>query len=192
MTQSYAQDNEDLLMDKFLVDLGKKDISYVDIGAGDPIIINNTYYFYQKGFHGVLVDPLPWNCKLIREKRPRDILIEGVIYDGAESEVYVRVKGRHGGGSRIVSTKPPEHKRQVTASACNINDVLDYFRKIPDLVSIDAEGYDLTILKSMNLKKRRIPIICVETEHDQNIVPFMTSNDYKIVAKTRSNTIFMQ
>lgn len=187
---SYAQDNEDLLVDKFLTDLNKKDISYVDIGAGDPIIINNTYHFYQKGFHGILIDPLPWNCQLIKEKRPRDILMEGVIHDGDESEIYVRVRGRHGGGSRIVSEKPPENKRQVKAKTYRINDILDYLRKTPDFISIDAEGFDLRIIKSMDLKRYKVPVFCVETEHDASITPHMISYGYKVAAKTRSNTIF--
>ena len=188
----YSQDNEDILLNTLLISLGRRtNVTYIDIGAGDPVIINNTFYFYQKGEGcGVLIDPLPWNHQKIREKRPRDVLLEGVVCDGKEKEVFIRVRGRHGGGSRIVSEKPPENKRQALAKTYRINDVLAYFRRTPDFISIDAEGFDLRILKDLDFKTYQIPLFCIETEHDKNIVPFMYYWNYEVMATTRSNTIF--
>jgi len=185
---TYSQDREDLILDGLLK--GKSSITYLDIGAGDPQIINNTFFFYQKGCSGVLVDPLPWNCQEIKKKRPRDMLLEGVVYNGPEKEVWIRVRGRHGGGSRIVKERPPEDKRQVLAKVFEINDILIYLRKVPDFISIDAEGHDLQILKSLDFNKSKVPLFCVETEHDKEIVPFLKSKGYEVAATTRSNTIF--
>ncbi|MCL1902757.1 MAG: hypothetical protein FWG18_03995, partial [Alphaproteobacteria bacterium] len=33
--------------------------NYVEIGSNDPVTANNTYYFYNRGGNGVLVDPNP-------------------------------------------------------------------------------------------------------------------------------------
>jgi hypothetical protein len=43
--ENYSDFNEDILIYEIL---GNNDISYIDIGAGHPIIGRNTYYFYKK------------------------------------------------------------------------------------------------------------------------------------------------
>src|SRR5205807_9499423 len=46
----------------------------------------------------------------------------------------------------------------------NINGVIwEYFRKAPDFISVDTEGLDLKILKSLDFNRFRPPIVCAET-----------------------------
>src|SRR5947209_3939954 len=59
-TLSYAQQGEDLVVQNILAMVGVKGpITYVDIGAYDPIFSSNSYAFYLAGGHGVLVEPNP-------------------------------------------------------------------------------------------------------------------------------------
>ena len=43
---SFAQEGEDIIMDQMVAYFGIDHPSYLDIGAHDPIIYNNTFLFY--------------------------------------------------------------------------------------------------------------------------------------------------
>jgi hypothetical protein len=67
-------------------------------------------------------------------------------------------------------------------------------------VSIDVEGLDFEVLSTLNLKKYRPPIICVETLQysetreevkDTRIAQLMFDNDYFVYGDTYINTIFV-
>src|SRR5262249_29835011 len=55
--ESYSQAGEDLIVRFFFYHQRISNITYLDIGANEPIQLNNTYYFYRRGFRGVLVEP---------------------------------------------------------------------------------------------------------------------------------------
>lgn len=46
---------------------------YVDIGANDPFTCSVTNYFYQEGWIGINVEPIPEKYKLLVSNRPNDI-----------------------------------------------------------------------------------------------------------------------
>jgi len=76
----YAQCGEDDHYHKY-IDLDKIDGKYIDIGAGYPIEISNTFMLYEKGWSGLCIEP----CKLYHPgwpvNRPRDIYITDLILD---------------------------------------------------------------------------------------------------------------
>lgn len=49
---------------------------FVDIGAHHPLRFSNTYKFYQNGWRGINVDPLPGIKKAFDKVRSRDINLE--------------------------------------------------------------------------------------------------------------------
>ena len=82
----------------------------------------------------------------------------------------------------------------------NINTIFrDYCSTIPDLLSIDVEGLDFEILKSIDYEKYQPKVICAETllyddkqkgYKNPEISQFLQSKNYSIYADTRVNTIF--
>ncbi|MHB1316315.1 MAG: FkbM family methyltransferase, partial [Minisyncoccota bacterium] len=67
----------------------------------------------------------------------------------------------------------------------------------PDILLIDTEGLDFTILKSIDWSGSLPKIICVETmSHSENknidILKFMEEKNYIIYADTYINTIFVR
>ena len=76
---SFAQSSEDIIAGFLLGYLGIQDVSYLDIGAYDPILINNTYYFYKKRHRGILVDPNVTMCKKLESIRPEDTTLTAGI-----------------------------------------------------------------------------------------------------------------
>src|SRR5882762_7743018 len=49
-------------------------IRYCDIGANHPRTLNNTFALYARGASGVLIEPDPDQCALLRKDRPRDVV----------------------------------------------------------------------------------------------------------------------
>lgn len=69
----------------------------------------------------------------------------------------------------------------------------------PNLISIDVEGLDLQILKTLNFEKYRPEVFCIETlQHSKNytetknqdLISFLETQDYFVYADTYINTIF--
>ena len=51
---------------------------YVDVGAGHPIADNVSFWFYERGWQGIVVEPLEL-AALYERLRPRDIVVRGLI-----------------------------------------------------------------------------------------------------------------
>jgi hypothetical protein len=171
--QSFAQCGEDLIVAFILGYLGVSDVSYLDIGAYDPVEINNTYYFYRKGFHGVLVEPNPVMCEKLRSVRPDDTtLTAGIgVTDVREADFYMMSDPSW----NTFSKEEAEHQQKVTAGKIyiekvtkmpllDINRVMsEHFGGAPTFVSIDAEGMHLDLLQAIDYQRHRPLVICVET-----------------------------
>jgi len=204
---SYAQQGED----KIIADVFEKLVriehpTYIDIGAHHPIVNNNTYLFYTRGSHGVLVEPNPDFTELLKKTRPRDVVLDvGIGAFGEEKEVDYYVMWE---GDGQLNTFSPEaakehHVRKVIKrKLVDVNKVLEqYFPDAgngpgPDLFSVDTEGFDLTILKSLDFARFRPRVICAETvadggEMEHEIIDLMKSKNYDVRGGTWVNTVFV-
>ncbi|MEQ3657278.1 MAG: FkbM family methyltransferase [Dokdonia sp.] len=204
---SYAQEGEDLLLQRIFE--GRSNGFYIDVGAHHPFRFSNTFLLYQQGWRGINIDAMPGSMKLFNEHRPEDINLEiGVSATGKEllyymfnepalnsfskEEAYSKVKK---GVYEIESTKTIPTKRLEDIIKEHLHDE----RKI-DLLSIDAEGYDLEVLHSLNLEKSQPSIIVIEEtgnksihqiQSESSIYTYLTSNNYRFIAKT-FNSLFFQ
>ena len=82
----------------------------------------------------------------------------------------------------------------------NINDIIhSNFKNPPDLISIDVEGLDFEILKSLDFSKNAPKVLVIETlrfgetsramKHEE-MIDFVCKNGYFVYADTHVNTIF--
>ena len=68
---SFAQAGEDRILEFLFSTMGIRHITYLDIGANDPVFCNNTYLFYTRKSKGILVEPDPvFNSVLKRARGP--------------------------------------------------------------------------------------------------------------------------
>jgi FkbM family methyltransferase len=204
---SYAQSGEDLIASFIFSYLGIKDVTYLDVGAFDPVSINNTYYFYRKGFRGVLVEPNLTMCERLRAVRPMDTTLNAGIGVTAvrEADYYIMSEPSW----NTFSKEEADHMTRSTNGTIkvtkvvkmpllDINDVIGkHFKAAPTFVSIDAEGWNMLILKSIDYRRFRPKVICVETlvtatKRSATDVPaFMTSQGYVARGGSFVNTIFV-
>ncbi|MGH7685724.1 MAG: FkbM family methyltransferase [Candidatus Dormibacteria bacterium] len=76
---SYAQNREDVLLARALA--GTEVGIYIDAGAYDPTIDSVTRHFYDRGWHGINIEPQPAYAAKLREARPRDINLQVALSD---------------------------------------------------------------------------------------------------------------
>ena len=70
---SFAQDKEDLILAEILKDVKKG--FYIDVGANDPELFSVTKLFYDMGWKGINIEPLPDMYYKLCCARSRDITL---------------------------------------------------------------------------------------------------------------------
>jgi FkbM family methyltransferase len=181
--------------------------TYVDIGAHEPVIGNNTFWFYRAGGDGVLIEPNPVYAQKLRAARPRDTVLDvGIGVSDVEEADYFVLDGD--GQLNTFSKKQADtmvavhHKKIVKTmkrKLVKLSEVLEanFKRGSPHVISIDAEGMDLDILKSIDWKRWRPMLVCAETADpetgkvEREIVDFMASQGYTARGGSYINTIFL-
>ncbi len=209
---SYAQFGEDILVDYiFQHILHKKRITYMDIGTNDPVHGNNTYLFYLKGNSGVCIEPDPYLHKKILSKRTKDVVLNAGIGFGNEREGILYTFPHPYTGWNTFSKEEALKRHDESGigfSESNkipfleVNEVLQkYYDPCPDFISVDVEGLDLEILKTIDFNRFQPYIFCVETisfsvdnkgYKNSGIIDFLLSKGYIVYADTYVNTIFIR
>ena len=77
MDLSYTQNLEDYHLS--LAFAGQTTGKYIDIGAGHPIADNVSFWFYERGWQGIVVEPQSELAALYERLRPRDITVRGLV-----------------------------------------------------------------------------------------------------------------
>jgi FkbM family methyltransferase len=166
---SYAQNFEDVLLNRVFggVDYG----FYVDIGASHPSVDSVTKTFYDRGWSGINVEPGDIFAELAAA-RPRDVNLRMAVYDHAgdldfaqQPEGYAglsRVQEAGAGGISAPSGVPEVQMRRV---ACDtLGSILQTHaqRRPISFLKIDAEGSELTIIRSTDWRAIRPTVLVIE------------------------------
>src|SRR5580658_10158701 len=77
MDLSYTQNLEDYHLS--LAFAGQTSGTYIDVGAGHPIADNVSFWFYERGWQGVVVEPQDELTALYPRLRPRDVVVRGLV-----------------------------------------------------------------------------------------------------------------
>jgi FkbM family methyltransferase len=211
--KSYSQCGEDIILDYLIDALKIKNLRYLDIGANDPIIFNNTYLFYCKGYRGVCIEPDPISFHHLQKIRKEDKCFN--IGIGIDKEIkYAKFFMMT---SSTLNTFSEERANNYVKSECYgkqtiervanvklvpINEILrSCFNPWPNLVSLDVEGLEFSILKTIDFTEFRPELFCIETafyagnkslHKTEDIIRFMESNGYYLYADTFINSIFVE
>lgn len=202
---SFAKDGEDIIIEGVLASMGIQKPTYLDIGAHHPVFANNTYLFYRHGGRGVILEPNKNLCRLIQKQRPRDVCLNagaGGTDDSLPFYAFSQdtrstfskeqaLEWERGSGQKPVISEIP---------LFSLNTILERnFDSVPDVISIDAEGYDLEILNNFSFNSRP-KVFCVETaipgegntlSRNKDIYDIFKKHGYTTFAETPANTIFI-
>ena len=164
---SYSQNAEDVLLWRALGHV--KHGFYIDVGANDPEEHSVTKAFYDAGWRGISIEPLPSFHQAFLEQRPRDVNLaiaagsangELTLYDTpqvrgwASPEQSVAELHRSEGHEVVELTVPV----RTLASVCeeHVQGRQIHFLKI------DVEGFEGEVLKGMDFARWRPWVLVIE------------------------------
>jgi len=165
----YAQYHEDLILAALLRDVDKG--FYVDVGANHEEYHSVTKYFYDRGWSGINIEPIPRLIAEISKKRPRDINL-GVGISAKAGTLEFREYPEHDGLSTLSdASKADPTKLDLPHQDYKIKtDTLAHIlasQKVThiDFLKIDVEGYEDEVLRSNDWQVYRPTVICIEANH---------------------------
>jgi FkbM family methyltransferase len=163
---SYAQNSEDVLLWRALGHV--KDGFYIDVGASDPVEHSVTKAFYDAGWHGINLEPLPAHAAAFAEQRPRDLNLaiaagsqqgELTLYDvpavrGWASPKQSVAESHRAEGHQVAELKVPV---RTLASVCE-----EHVQGEIHFLKIDVEGFEGEVLQGMDFGRWRPWVLVIE------------------------------
>lgn len=179
---------------------------FIDIGAHNGILLSNTYFFeQQRNWRGICIEPLPEIYKELCQRRTCHC-VRGCIAPFNGTATLLQVVGYSEMLSGLLNNYDQKHlqriqreirerggkTQQIEVACFKLNDLLEnhQFYHV-DYVSIDTEGGELEILKSIDFDRFIIDVIDVENNYnDPRINNFLVSKGYKFVTRLVCDEIY--
>jgi FkbM family methyltransferase len=165
-----GQYGQDILIDRLLG--GKRQGFFVELGAYDPIELSNTFFLERnRDWTGLLVEAQPDRKDLLVRSRPNSIVESCAISDQEKEITFTLAEAISG----IDDAMTPQHARRISAEfspasvrlkTVTLQSLFDKHRITHvDYFSLDVEGAELQVLKSIDFSKVRIELLTVEIDY---------------------------
>ena len=141
---------------------------YIDVGANDPVEHSVTKAFYDKGWSGINIEPLPVFRKPLLAQRPRDVNLT-IAAGAAEGEITLFdvpavngwatsdpqvAKAHREEGFELVEISVP---MRTLASVCE-----EHVSGDIHFLKVDVEGFEAEVLRGMDFARWRPWVVMVE------------------------------
>jgi FkbM family methyltransferase len=192
MTNRYFAAHE---VDKYVESLFPKDYKgyFLDIGAHNGIDINNTYYFEKQGWDGICFEPIPEVFAQLKQNRICKS-VQKAISDKEGISQFFKIKGYSEMLSGLVDHYNQDHIARINKEIEQQNQEFEYIdvvcstfdREVSetniDILSLDTEGSELSILKSIDFSKYNIKIMIIEYNyHNPELLQLLNDNNFEIL-----------
>ena len=163
---SYAQNFEDVLLWRALGHI--KNGFYIDVGANDPVDHSVTKAFYDAGWSGINIEPLPAFHQQFEQQRPRDInlaiaagasdgsltLFDVPSVNGWASPDRAVADAHRAGGFEVAELTVPV---RTLAGVC-----ANYVKGDIHFLKVDVEGFEGEVLRGMDFERWRPWVLVIE------------------------------
>jgi FkbM family methyltransferase len=134
---------------------------YIDIGAHHPFMLSNTWYFYQRGWRGINIDPAPGIADEFTRYRPRDVNLQ-IAIAAEDGEAILYANGRSVHNLLVPSAELAERYLVQTMRLASLLDRYLVPKQEINILSVDVEGLDLEVLRSSDWTRYRPEMVVVE------------------------------
>jgi FkbM family methyltransferase len=179
---------------------------FVDIGANDGLVVSNTAFMeLNLSWNGICVEPHPEAYTRLDKNRNCKKYNCCVSNNDIELD-FIAVSGYAEMLSGIKSEYDPKHLERINSEVAkhggSINTVKIQSRRLDsileenkitkiDYLSIDTEGSELSVLKSIDLDKYYVRVISAENNgYDNSVREYLTNKGYTFVAKVCADEIY--
>jgi FkbM family methyltransferase len=196
---SYAQNREDLILEGYFPEV--TDGFYVDVGANHPLKHSVTKLFYQKGWHGINLEPNGSLWDMLQFDRTRDSNLNLGVSDKSGTLSFTEY-ANHG-----LSTFSDEMREAFAHESSVFTDTYRQYdvpvrtlaqifadQKVTHIhfMKVDVEGYEYEVLKGNDWTKYRPEMICIESNHIvHDWRPLLDNNGYAKVFNDGLNDYYL-
>ncbi len=189
--ECYSQFGEDIAINRFFSNQDKG--FFVDVGCFHPLFYNNTWKLYKKGWRGVNIDIDAVKVEVFNIRRPEDINISCAV-SNQSGEIDYYQDGYYSLTTTVDKSFSEarggyEKKTVISKTLTSILDDTKYKSCCIDFLSIDAEGNDLNVLKSLDFDRYMPRLIAIEAEESvlsdvqkTDVYLFLTGKGYMMIA----------
>lgn len=206
--QYYSQYGQDKFLNEEVF-LHKKNGFFIEIGAHDGISLSNTYFFEKNlEWHGICIEPYPAKfAELCKNRSSHTICLPFAIDNNEGSADFLKIEGYSEMLSGLLDKYDPAHlkridyelsmhggqKKLISVPVFRLQTVLDQNQvSHVDLLSVDTEGSELEILRSIDFDRVKIDVIVVENNHkSEQINNFLASKDYSKIFSLGVDEIYI-
>ncbi len=173
---SYAQNGEDVVLRRAFPD--KPDGFYIDIGAHDPDSNSVTKHFYDRGWHGLNVEPASEPYAKLCRVRTRDENVPCGVSDHEgtatlfEAPAHVALSTFHpdiAAGVRAMNVQLASREVHVTTLTRLCEEHVG--DRPVDFMSVDVEGHEREVLSSGDFRRFRPRVVVVEATLPSTTIP---------------------
>lgn len=177
---------------------------FIEFGAFDGKFYSNTYVFEQLGWKGLCIEPIPTAFEQLQNNRSC-ICINGCISNTEGIALFRQVCDGYEVLSGLAEKYDPQHVNLIenyyNASSTyyqvrcfKLSTIIqEYNIKKVDFLSIDTEGGEIEILKSLSKDELAlIDVICIEDNQrgNQELINFMECNNFTLIKRIEQDVIF--
>jgi len=176
---------------------------YVEIGANDGISQSNTKYFeVYKGWHGVLVEPYLINYKILQKARSKrnyffncacvpfdyefsnvDLVYLNLMTTSTNLENDLESLSDHLEESKKHIDPAHIHKFQANARTMNSLLIEAGAPKLIDLLSLDVEGAEISVLRGIDHEQFRFKYILIECRNLRKMEEYLLETNYTLFSQ---------
>jgi FkbM family methyltransferase len=152
---------------------------FIEAGANDGLTQSNTYWFERfRGWKGLLIEAVPEKAKACRRNRPKAVTVQSALVGSSDTQ-SILINAANLMACVVGSFDEETEKKHLAAAmevqqlaqverievpARTLSDILDEQGSPPvDLFSLDVEGFEIEVLKGLDLDRHRPTHILVET-----------------------------
>lgn len=199
----FAQRGQDYFLDRYVF-CGRDNGVFVDVGANDPVHLSNTYHFENRGWTGLAFEPQPRLRQRWAGVR-RTPCLPDVLGDSDGTEVDFLIVATEdwqnalSGIQGVVQTAVPALRGHrfdtVRLHQRRLDSVLaEHGISRIDFLSIDVEGYEMNVLRGIDLARVDVDVIVIENDRtplgDDQPRAYLAARGYRHIARLSGDDVF--